>query len=85
MSMLETRLDIIVKAVEQLLMQNKELKEENLKLSAALNDLKKEMADQGQQANILTEGIQRNIKLRTEVDAVISEIESSIALVKSME
>ncbi|MCB0648460.1 MAG: hypothetical protein KDC49_17440 [Saprospiraceae bacterium] len=85
MSTLDTRLDGIVKAVEQLLMQNLQLKEENLKLREALNDLKKENADLGQRADISTEGIQRNIKLRSEVDEVINEVKSCIALVKSME
>ena len=85
MSTLDTRIDGIVKAVEQLLMQNLQLKEENLKLREALNDLKKENADLGQRADISTEGIQRNIKLRSEVDEVINEVKSCIALVKSME
>ena len=85
MSTLDTRLDGIVKAVEQLLMLNLQLKEENLKLREALNDLKKENADLGQRADISTEGIQRNIKLRSEVDEVINEVKSCIALVKSME
>ena len=85
MSTLDTRLDGIVKAVEQLLMQNLQLKEENLKLREALNDLKKENADLGQRADISTEGIQRNIKLRSEVDEVINEVKSCIALVKSIE
>lgn len=85
MSTLDTRLDGIVKAVEQLLMQNLQFKEENLKLREALNDLKKENADLGQRADISTEGIQRNIKLRSEVDEVINEVKSCIALVKSME
>ena len=85
MSMLDTRLDGIVKAVEQLLINNLQLKEENLKLREALDDLKKENADVGQRADISTEGIQRNIKLRSEVDEVITEVKSCIALVKSME
>ena len=45
MSVLETKLDNVVQAVERLLIKNLQLKEENLKLSKALDELKKENFD----------------------------------------
>ena len=85
MSVLETKLDNVVQAVERLLIKNLQLKEENLKLSEALNELKKENVDLGQRADISTEGIQRNIKLSTQVDAAIADVKTCIALVNSMD
>lgn len=85
MSVLETKLDNVVQAVERLLIKNLQLKEENLKLSKALDELKKENVDLGQRADISTEGIQRNIKLSTQVDAAIADVKTCIALVNSMD